>query len=53
MVIDLVVKINNDRILNFNSIPVNLDSADVFSNGENVVISDNRDAMNAEVYAYK
>jgi hypothetical protein len=52
MVIDLVVKVN-DRILNFNSIPVNLDTADTFCNGENVVISDNRDAMNAEVYAYK
>lgn len=52
MVVDLTVKIN-DRIVNYNSIPAQLDVADTYSNGENIVISDNREAMNQEIFSYK
>ena len=52
MVVDLTVKIN-DRIVNYNGIPANADVADTYSNGENIVVSDSRDAMNAEVFSYK
>lgn len=52
MVVNLTVKIN-DRIVNYNSIPAQLDVADTYSNGENIVISDSRDAMNSEVFSYK
>ena len=52
MVVDLVVKIN-DRTVNYNSLPAQSDIADSSSNGENLVISDSRDAMNAEVLNLK
>ena len=49
---DLVVKVNNETI-NYNSIPSNLDVADCYSNGENVVISTTKDAINAEIASLK
>ena len=52
MIVDLVVKLN-DISLNLNSIPANLDIADSYSNGESVVISDSRDAMNSEIISLK
>lgn len=52
MVVDLVVKLN-DVALNLNSIPANLDIADSYSNGENIVISDSREAMNSEILSLK
>jgi hypothetical protein len=52
MIVDLVVKLN-DVNLNLNAIPANLDVADSYSNGENVVISDSRDAMNSEILSLK
>lgn len=52
LVVDLVVKTAN-QTLNYNGLPANLEIADSFSNGENVVVSDNRDAMNAEILNYK
>ena len=52
MVVDLVVKIN-DRTVNYNSLPAQSDIADSSSNGENLVISDSRDAMNAEILNLK
>jgi len=52
MVVDLVVKIN-DRTVNYSSLPAQSDIADSSSNGENLVISDSRDAMNAEVLNLK
>ena len=52
MVVDLVVKLN-DVPLNLNAIPANLDIADSYSNGENIVISDSRDAMNSEILSLK
>lgn len=52
MIVDLVIKLN-DTPLNLNSIPANLDIADSYSNGENIVISDSREAMNAEIISLK
>lgn len=52
MVVDLIVKVN-DRIVNYNSLPASQDIADCYTNGESLVVSDNRDAMNAEIFAYK
>ena len=52
MIVDLAVKVNN-QIVNYNGLPAMLDIADSYSNGEAIVISDNREAMNAEILAYK
>ena len=51
-VVDLVVKVG-DATLNLNSIPANLDIADSYSGGENIVISTSREAINAEVLSIK
>lgn len=52
MIVDLVIKLN-DNTINMNSIPANLDIADSYSNGENLVISDSREAMNSEILSLK
>ena len=52
MVVDLVVKLN-DMAINLNAIPAQVDIADSYSNGENIVISDSRDAMNSEILSLK
>ena len=52
LVVDLVVKLNNQNVT-YSGIPANADIADCFSNGENVVISDNRDAISSEVLNVK
>lgn len=52
MVVDLIVKVN-DRIVNYNSLPASQDIADCYTNGESIVVSDSRDAMNAEILSYK
>lgn len=52
MVVDITVKIN-DYVVNYNSLPANLDIADSYSNGENIVISDSREAMNSEILSFK
>lgn len=52
MIVDLVVKLN-DATVNYNSLPAQADISDSFSNGENIVISDSRDAMNAEIMSIK
>ena len=52
MVVDLSVKVGNVNY-NFPGIPANLEIADTFSNGENVVISLSRDAMNSELMSAK
>ena len=52
MVVDLVVKVD-DKIYNFNSISANSDIADSYSNGENIIITDSRDAMNSEILSLK
>lgn len=50
MVVDLIVKVNNQDV-NYQKIPANLDLAD-FGTG-NIVISDNRNAMNSEILSLK
>lgn len=52
MVVDLVIKLNESTV-NMNLIPAQLDIADSYSNGENLVISDSRDAMNSELLSLK
>ena len=52
MVVDITVKVNGS-LINYNSLPANLDIADSYSNGESISISDNREAMNAEILACK
>ena len=52
MVVDLTVKVNN-QMVNYTGLPASLDIADSYSNGESIVISDSREAMNAEVLSYK
>ena len=52
LIVDLTVKVNN-QIINYSGLPATLDIADSYSNGENVVVSDNREAMNAEVLNFK
>jgi hypothetical protein len=42
-----------DTTYNLNAIPAQLDISDSFSNGESLVISDSRDAMNSEVISQK
>lgn len=52
MVVDITVKAG-DKTYNYNGLPASLEIADSFSNGESVVVSDNREAMNAEILSYK
>lgn len=52
MIVDLVIKLN-DATINYNSLPAQADISDSYSNGENIVISDSRDAMNAEIMSVK
>lgn len=52
MVVDLNVKING-QIVNFTNIPAQTDISDSFSNGESIVISDSKEAMNAEILSLK
>ena len=51
-VVDLVVRINNETI-NLNNIPAQADVADSFSNGETLVVSPSREAINAEIVSEK
>ena len=52
LVVDLIVKVG-DTTLNLNSIPANLDVADSYSGGENIVVSTSREAISAEVLSIK
>ncbi len=52
MVVDLVVQLGN-QVVNYTGLPAQLDIADSFSNGETVVVSDSREAMNAEILSFK
>lgn len=52
MVVDLIVKANNETF-NFNGIPAQADVADTFSNGETLVVSSSREAINAELMSKK
>lgn len=48
MVVDLIVKVN-DQTFNYNNLPAHSDIADSFSNGESIVISDSKEAINSEI----
>ena len=50
LVVDIVVKVNNQDIT-YQKIPANLDIADF--NNSNIVLSDNREAMNSEIASLK
>ena len=52
LVVDVVVKIN-DSIVNYNGLPTNLDIADSYIGGDQIIISDNKGAMNSEVLNLK
>ena len=52
MIVDIIAKVNG-VIVNYNSLPANLDIADTFSGTEQIMITDNKEAMNAEVLALK
>ena len=52
MVIDLTVKVG-DRVVNYSGLPATAEIADSNSNGDSVVVSDSRGAMNAEIFSYK
>ena len=52
MVVDLIVKVN-DQSFNYNNLPSTADVADSSSNGESIIISDSKEAMNAELVNLK
>lgn len=52
MVVDITAKLGSTNV-NYTGVPANLDLVDFFSNGENLVISDNKEAMNAEILNLK
>ena len=52
MVVDLVVKVG-DKTVNYNNLPAQLDIADSSSNGDAIVISDSKEAMNSELLNLK
>jgi len=51
-VVDLVVKAN-DQTYNYSNLPAQQDVADSLSNGENLIISDSKDAISAEIVNLK
>ena len=52
MILDLTVKVG-DRVVNYTGLPATAEIADSSLNGDSVVVSDNRSAMNAEIFSYK
>ena len=48
MVVDLIVKVG-EHTVNYNNLPAQADVSDSLSNGESIIITDNREAMNAEI----
>ena len=52
MILDLTVKVG-DRVVNYNGLPATAEIADSSLNGDSVVVSDSRSAMNAEIFSYK
>ncbi len=52
LVVDLVVKVG-DATINLNGIPANLDVADSYSGGENIIVSTSKEAISAEVLSIK
>lgn len=52
MVVDIAAKVNGQTI-NYAGLPAQLDIADTVSNGEAIVVSDSKEAMNAEIISLK
>jgi hypothetical protein len=52
MVVDISVKVNEKNVT-YTSLPAQLDISDSYSNGENIVVSDNKEAINSEVLSLK
>ena len=52
MIVDVTVKVNGQD-LTYSNLPAQLDISDSYSNGENIVVSDNREAMNSEILSLK
>ena len=52
MVVDLVVKVG-EHTYNFNGVPAGLDSAETISNGESLLITLSKEAVNAEILRIK
>lgn len=52
MIVDITAKVNG-QLVNYSALPAQLDIADTYGNGEQLVISINKEAMNAEVISLK
>ena len=52
MVVDITAKVNGQTI-NYTGLPAQSDIADTISNGDSIVISDSKEAMNAEILSLK
>jgi hypothetical protein len=52
MVVDIAVKVNNQTVT-YSGLPAQLDISDSYSNGENIVVADNREAINSEILSLK
>lgn len=52
MVVDVSAKLNGQTV-NYTNLPAQLDIADSLSNGESIVVADNKEAMNAEILSLK
>ena len=52
MVVDVAVKVNGDSVT-YTNLPAQLDISDSYSNGENIVVADNREAINSEILSLK
>lgn len=52
MVVDITAKVNGQTI-NYAGLPAQSDIADTISNGDSIVISDSKEAMNAEILSLK
>lgn len=52
MVLDLTIRTDSGTYT-FNGIPANIEVADTFCNGEAAIISDSREAMNAEILSIR
>lgn len=52
MIVDVTAKVG-DMFINYTGLPAQSEIADSYSNNEQIVISDNKEAMNAEILNFK
>ena len=52
LVVDIQAKVNGN-VVNYNSLPANMDIADTFNGVEGIIVSDNKEAMNSELISLK